>query len=294
MIGHVCQESRSIVLGLGNIDKNNKRWFAPSRDLPYLHWTPLLSIEQGYTEDLIFDDLAFYARHGGVAGIPADRLCDIYPVSRENPDFTEIGKIKEYLVAVEVVVLHLPLEMVTQSDSGLFGRLGEEAIKLVDVADTETILEYRDLWASSSSPRRDSEPEPFFTDLNSLQTRVRQWLEEVEGLWLRSQWHRASENGWHGMERPQDIWLGPGVKEDRELKSRLASQSLGEPVDDTGFEESMHRFRLNEAHPFVQKVLKEMPSFQPRIMFRHCHRNCHIPKLRWRRPPAVRGGGRLR
>lgn len=232
---------------------------------------------------------------GGVAGIPAERLREICPVSKEyewqSRNLAEIARIKNYLVVVEVVVLHLPLEMAIQS--GLFGGLGEEAIKLVDVADTETIQKYQELWASSGS-RRDSEPEQFSNNLESLQIRVRQWAGEVEGLWLRYRWNEARKAGWHGVEHPQDIWLGFPTKDDVRLLRRLTLGRFVLPVENDHFRVDTDRLLPNRAHPFVQRVLDEMPRFQPRVMFRHCHRNCHIPELRWRRPSPRRGGTSLR
>jgi hypothetical protein len=277
VIGHVCRESRSIALESGSFEEYSQRWFAPSRDIPFLHWTPIVGIEEEFFVDCVVD-ISWYAQRG-IAGILAERLRDFYSDSTRFDwaidDFAEISKIKNYLVAVKVVVLHLPLEMAVHS--GLFGRLGEEAIKLVDMADTETIQKYQELWASS--PRRDFEPEPFFNRLDSLQKRVPAWVREVEELWLRYKWSEARKADWHGVEQPRDIWLGPGTKDDDELQKRLSRRFPEDLTEDLDYGDDY--YHPNREHPFVQKVLHEMPCFQPRVMFRHCHRNCHIPELRW-------------
>ncbi|RMJ28924.1 hypothetical protein PHISP_00263 [Aspergillus sp. HF37] len=60
---------------------------------------------------------------------------------RWNPN--PLKQRRSYLAVVEVVVLHVTMEKALQSN--LFGRLGEECIKLVDRWDLESIRDYYEL-----------------------------------------------------------------------------------------------------------------------------------------------------
>ena len=154
--------------------------------------------------------------------------------------------------------------------SGLFGRLVEERIRLVDAFDKEAIRQYHHLW--SSGPQKDREPATFFElalSTDCSEKRIQRWCDEVETVWLLHKWHRAMEKGFANIEEPEKIWLEHRIDEHGDFLDILdgGPPGLVKPRDFP-----------NKNHHWVKKMLEDMPRFSPMIMFRFCEQQCHLTK----------------
>ncbi|OBT99194.1 hypothetical protein VE01_02665 [Pseudogymnoascus verrucosus] len=196
-----------------------------------------------------------------------------------------------YLTTLCVVSLHVGLESALWKDGGmLFGRLGEERVKLIKVGDKAALKAYYNLWAAG--PVEDREPEQFF-DLavsrheSEWLPRVAQWRRRLLTTWMNHCWAKAEEaNELGSIQDHQGVWRAPRNNEGRII-----------PKGDSGpFSHYMRpgpglggmRTRVpNEEHPWVAGGLRDMPCFEPVVMFRLCEDKCYAPK-----PQRTRGLGR--
>jgi len=125
---------------------------------------------------------------------------------------------------------------------------------------------------------RSTEPAGFFDmALSTAQfyEEVKDWKDEVDTTWLRHKWYCIKETNFAGIEQRNQIWL--------ELEQGAGESYRGHRVSNYVFElidGAEKRFYLNRDHSWVKKMLKEMPCFVPRIMFRFCPKRCHEKKLR--------------
>jgi len=101
-------------------------------------------------------------------------------------------------------MVHIHVSFDQAASSGLFGRLVEERIKLVDASDKASIQKYHQLW--SSRPQDDREPAIFFEltlSTEPFEKGIQRWREDVATVWLWNKWHRAIDDN----EKPENIWL---------------------------------------------------------------------------------------
>ena len=113
---------------------------------------------------------------------------------------------KDYFVAIQRVTFHASFEQILES--GMFGRLGEECIQLVDPFDEDKICGYFELW--QSDPQKDRKSAKFFGMALSavdFHGKARRWIDEVETTWLRHEWCYAKEKGISGIDQFDQIWL---------------------------------------------------------------------------------------
>ncbi|KFY38787.1 hypothetical protein V495_06370 [Pseudogymnoascus sp. VKM F-4514 (FW-929)] len=200
-----------------------------------------------------------------------------------------------YLTTLCVVSLHVGLETALQKEGGmLFGRLGEERVKLIEVGDRAALQAYYNLWAAG--PVEDREPAEFF-DLavsrheSEWLPRVAQWRRRVLITWVNHYWAKAEEAGELGdIQDHQGVWRALRKDEGRVIRK-------GDPGPFAHYMRPAPAYGLgdertdvpNEEHPWVARVLRDMPCFEPVVMFRLCEDKCFAPK-----PPRGLGrrGGR--
>jgi hypothetical protein len=159
---------------------------------------------------------------------------------------------KEYVVVLAVVPIHATFEQAARS--GLFGRLVEERVKLVDIANQATITKYRRLW--SFGLRQDQKERRIFKKYQKLEDLIfdlQDTFYNVQSEWLQ---HR---------------WVLDGHEESLFLE-------YGEEDNDTEWSEGvlgeMEQRTFRRAHSWVKKTLKESPRFTFGIVFRWCEKNC--------------------
>lgn len=200
-----------------------------------------------------------------------------------------------YLTTLCVVNLHPDLDSALRMEGGmLFGRLGEERVRLVEVGDKTTLQAYYNLWATG--PVEDREPAQFF-DLalsrheSEWLPRVAQWRERLVTKWVNHYWYKAlKKNNRADIQNQQGVWRAlkrgekrvvlkddPGPFSDYMRPSRVIWRGFGDVRTEVP----------NKAHPWVAGVLCDMPCFQPVVMFRFCEDKCYAPRPP--RPKPVRG-----
>ncbi|KAJ5097136.1 hypothetical protein N7456_007857 [Penicillium angulare] len=207
-----------------------------------------------------------------------------------------------YLVTLCVVSLHVDLNTAMQAEGGmLFGRLGEERVKLVAARDEAALRAYCNLWAVG--PATDKEPASFF-DLavhrhhSEWLSRVAHWQRRLSTMWVKHCSAKAERNQEFGnIAHPEGIW--------RELENTDGCFT-GTANDNSGCSDFMRpqpppsgtfpgpMYVANECHEWAAEILRDMPKFEPMVMFRLCEDKCCMPKshsTRWQ--ASRRGRGHL-
>ncbi|KAH8799800.1 hypothetical protein F5884DRAFT_868907 [Xylogone sp. PMI_703] len=102
---------------------------------------------------------------------------------------------------MDTINLHVDINKALAS--GLFGRLGEERIVLVNATDKERIQRYHNLWASG--PQKDREHRLFFDGTlktGSLYKDLEKWKYELDVHWLR---FKCLQADWNGLAEDWDL-----------------------------------------------------------------------------------------
>ena len=193
----------------------------------------------------------------------------------ENLDLlTEAGG--PYLTTLFVVSLHPGLDAALRKEGGmLFGLLGEECVKLVEAGDKTALQAYYNLWAAG--PVEDREPTKFF-DLalsrheSEWLPRVAQWKQRLVAKWVTHNWLKVeAKNQCADIQDPEGIYRAL-----RENEWRIVLQGDPGPFSDYMRPRRGWAFANvgtdvpNTEHPWVAKVLRDMPCFEPVVMFRLC------------------------
>jgi len=304
IITRVCRESRAVAIeGTGSVAKGYARgysggvaenrtrysWVSEATDIVHLNWTEGWDMDGGWSNASPIPLFTWLAPQFVAASIVDDlihpfgaRLITKDDKEDSDSDSEEYGPPapildhlalwKDYFVTIQLVKLHVSFEQVLES--GLFGRLGEECIQLVDPFDKDKIHKYFELW--QSGPQQDEEPRTFFEKALStaqFHENVKTWRDEVDTIWLRHKWYCAKETDFAGIEQLNQIWLErkPGENSNCEL-----IEDVFERIN--GSLEHQRQLYLNRDHSWVKEMLKEMPRFVPRIMFRFCPKKCYDPK----------------
>jgi hypothetical protein len=278
VITRVCRESREVAFQNAGIVKDGsdpnappwfsetslrQRWFSPATDTVHLNWAPAY----GPSFDHVGEPIPFFlweAAKGIAASLTADLLYPFDDPSRRGwitSDYDMLARRKDYLVTLMMVNLHVSIDQA--AGSGLFGRLAEERVKLVDPADEETIQKYHQLWLLG--PQQDQEPATFFElalSTKDFKDRVKKWRNDVDQQWLWHKWTQAKDEAENlaNIKESEPIWLIPPGQEDE--------------YEDEGLLPDYP----NMDHPWVKKMLEGVPQFFPMIMFRLCEEKCYIQR----------------
>lgn len=249
----------------------------------FVQWNPYLECNDWWNvANPIPEFLAVAARSNG-ASITTDLIHNFhtvnervphYPAFREDDieSFTWLDSRKDYNVVVEMISLHVSMTNVLAS--GLFGRLGEERIVIVDATDEEIIQRYHKLWISG--PQEDREPERFFNEIlepQSFYSKLEKWKYELGVYWLRFKCQQAIMNGTYRKEYLDKIWYTT------EISTGFDKYPKAVPKFQKGPGANWNGL-YDENHPFSKRVRNDMPRFSPVIMFRLCEEKCHEAKRR--------------
>ncbi|KAK7756170.1 hypothetical protein SLS62_001762 [Diatrype stigma] len=168
-----------------------------------------------------------------------------------------------YFVCLRIIGLHIHASNATRS--GLFGMLGDERIKLVNVHDTDTLAKYRAAWKlygppSSPGATEDPDADQFFTEAldNTIcfEDRVKVWQDDLKKIWISA----------------RVLFL-----QDRQRKTNITEGLWLDETEPPGLLNlNLRNRRLNTEHPWIQEELARMPHFEPVVMFRQCSQNCHV------------------
>lgn len=187
-----------------------------------------------------------------------------------------VESMSDILVCLQVVILHTDEEPAIQS--GLFGRMGEERIVMVDPFDEKRVKEFREFW-SRHQRSRDELTESFFekciaSDPIQCRRALLKTVEDVKACWLLDRWFDTT---------------GPWVTE-RDAFGRirwvqlvrnvpgLVQKEVWEKAPVSNARLNFRHWAPNQQHPWVKTTYSRMPKFVPAIMFRLCTSLCRRPK----------------
>ncbi|KAK3333839.1 hypothetical protein B0T19DRAFT_440565 [Cercophora scortea] len=251
-------------------------WFQPGRDIAHLHWSDFYD---GYFYmDQTGDPVPFLqavAAKGAGASIMAELLYRF-----DDDEFSEhlaaclstdtlefLPRCRDYLVTITMVNIHVPYDNGLRS--GLFGLLGDEPIQLVDPSDSAAITAFHNLWAEHGC-QGDVDVAGFFDVAlgsdKTLTRRIQQWCKHLEKLWVWHEWIELKDD--EGFPTDDEIWLPPMAQEGSGNAAPLPELSSLWKVDIRIRDHNMGNW-------WVAKVVANMPTFRPRIMFRLCGKQCY-------------------
>lgn len=272
-------------------------WIQPGRDVLHLHWTPGRNFnEVNWNPDNPEGALALLHYLAPKMRAPAVSIMAevVLPFRAGWVDIVSLGDVdamevlskwEEYMVVIEMVSIHVRLDVATLS--GLFGVGGDERVKLVDPDDWGSMEEYGRLWRVYGSAQ-DAEAAEFFgsiADRTRFTARVEKWRQDLVKVWIWDQWMSCR---WREDLPVERVWRG---------RNRGNNSPGGSPSWDPGnrrrWEIDMDVTEPNDEEPWVRMKKESMPRFQPKIMFRLCGRECYLPeeerpRLRWRYPSLGR------
>ncbi len=292
VISHVCREARELVLKRhvymsgqeGQLDDDGvpcPEWNAWNETLPlrlrkgfdmvHLHWN------RSY-DRLIYlpappNPLPYFqwlANQAAAASISAELL---HPfdggLGNSTIDLEDVKYFRPhnlYYVVLAIVEIHLTDH--EAAHAGVFGRLGEEPIQLVDPRDTATVARFRDVWRCHHLPSEEPDIAELFSravdSAEAYRARVEQWRQELEKVWM---WRKCRELGVRG-ETLAEIWPDP---------NRPTGGPFIFPFP-FSFRIDWARQVRDREHPWVRAQLALMPRFEPALMFGHCSRMCAVPR----------------
>ncbi|ORY63527.1 uncharacterized protein BCR38DRAFT_525065 [Pseudomassariella vexata] len=139
-------------------------------------------------------------------------------------------------------------------ESGLFGRLGEERIVLVDAADSERKRKFQN-FSEVHGSGQDRQTAHFFQVYGKAESWVHDNMDELRIRWFMHMWRKT---GKEAIEDYEGVWAErPDGDEDWDEEPYLRQHWV-----------------LNQDHPWVKDFFKSMPEIRPTVTFRLCIQNC--------------------
>ncbi|OOQ84150.1 hypothetical protein PEBR_31549 [Penicillium brasilianum] len=175
------------------------------------------------------------------------------------------------LIIMETIPIHAKEADVRAA--GVFGAMLDEPIQLVDPDDAILMERYRWLCMDRAGTQTSSVIAFFnnFTggrqQVDNLRQHLNWWVKLGKGREIWRRWKTAMDQGFAGIEYPENIWRAPSGAFVNMLDERVLTQHS----PDGGV--NLYMFSPNEDHPWVRERLAEA-SFTPRIMFRWCADEC--------------------
>lgn len=283
IISRVCRESRAVAFETGTLVEHswelkgprlyhrmNKHWVDRARDtvvnLSFNHRSRLWyeNWKEGYGNPVqILRDAILPSN--GIKSISELLLCDLK--RKESRDMLE--SMSKVLVCLETVILHADEEPAIQS--GLFGRLGEERVVMVDTFDEKRVKEFRDFWRRHRNTPNEL-TEKFFEECivsDPIQCRrtVLKVMEDIKTKWLLERWYDTT-GPW---VRQQDVMGITRWRQDFRIVPGLVREQVWTkaPVRNNRHS-SISFWTPNQEHPWVKATYSSMPQFIPVVMFRFC------------------------
>ncbi|KAJ5489353.1 hypothetical protein N7539_004243 [Penicillium diatomitis] len=289
IITRVCRESRAVAHETGRVlfygddpnvpDYIDSVWSDATTDIVAQYWCPGLESVMFWPHDEPDTYLFHYApRYRGTL-IAEARLSRALRSPTPSADWSTLSQLQHCYVCLEnPVMIHLTRKELLLS--GLFGRLGEEFIQLVDPTDVSRLKKFHNLALTSSQQL--PETLEFFEQLHTStsQYKIHNWARETLIRWIYQEWLQAKQTSFVGIPHPERIWLGPrspGV--DEKPFNPMAPETYSKYSMWFHLSDTMH-FLYDEKHPWVKEKLAKAPRFLPRIMIRPCIKRCWFPPRR--------------
>ncbi|EPS32127.1 hypothetical protein PDE_07086 [Penicillium oxalicum 114-2] len=304
IITRVCRESRAVAHETGRVlfygddanvpDYIDSVWSDATTDIVAQYWCPGLENVMFWAHANPDTYLFHYApRYQGTL-IAEARLKNALRAPSPNTDWRTLAQLQHCYVCLEnPVMIHLTRkEMLV---SGLFGRLGEEYIQLVDPTDAVRLKKFHNLALTSSQQL--PETLEFFNHVrtSTFQYMIHNWTRETMMRWIYQEWLQAKETCFAGVVHPERIWVGPRSPDvDGRTFNPMAPETYTRYSMWFHLSDTLH-FSYDDKHPWVREKLARAPKFYPRIMIRPCIKRCWLPSTppRCSRPRGhYRAGGR--
>lgn len=197
--------------------------------------------------------------------------------SSNIPQLLQTG-FPSYLVCTNIMVIHA--DELDAIHAGIFGRLGEERVVLVDAFDTKRLDQYHDFMLEHAATTQDPALEAYFSFFNChpgsgwryihYAETPQQFYEDLEIRWLLYCEDRRIGFRDGDANPPQGNWL-------------ITPQSFDDSDDDPRYMDygalpgrpfARQMWKPNRDHPWIQATLSRMPDFHPVVMFRLCTKDC--------------------
>ncbi len=284
LVTAVCQESRALAFETGDFLVNSptvesddpdawyfvmnllpNTWYNPKTDILQLNWVPVYRPMY----DSAGDPVRFLVQESRAcqgASIWAELLLDFSEpnttqftglLAWRDDSATTLSSLwgrKEYYVVHFAVSIHV--SQAQAAESGVFGRLAEERVKLVEVDDLELIERFYNLYRQG--PQEDTRPQAHFDRMlnrtEEFRWDIKKWEDEVELLWMWTDyfyWKKtlSTDAGEYAPARTMGMW-----ETDEEVPLRRPRKP-------------------NRDHWLIQKLTAEVPKFRSVVMFRLCPQN---------------------
>lgn len=292
IISRVCREARAIATMHGRLHVFPDRqsaglgrfvpatWLNHARDTLCLHVHAFNSMGHSLPWYTILDNfLHIKITAGFTSAAVSDDLLD--PLTQGNGQsaklVSSLQACPSYLVFTSIVVIHA--NQSDAIDAGIFGRLGEEPVVLVDAFNAQRIAQYQDFVRTHCNPTKQDPAAASFFDACVNGTPKVHYVETPQELMqdLEVRWLLQSEIG--EKDLPRSRWLTtPQSFEGRE--DDPAAMDYG---DLPGRPFARQLWQPNRDDPWVQEKLSRMPHFHPVVMFRLCTQECWSTTERVRR-----------
>lgn len=200
----------------------------------------------------------------------ASLTAPLFEVDLYEEPYDSLVRGRTLLVCLRMVSIHAPLQPAIES--GLFGRLGEERVTLVDATDTERKEQYRAFWEKYGR-RPDLNPYRFFDKWCQQGEWAREQAEGLQLLWLVSRWFKDKDS----VPSTATAW-----KKQPSNSNTDSYPSMLRFLDGMDIRKS---WTPDREHPWVRDTLASLPQIRPTVMFRLCTHDCPEARRRlgWQR-----------
>lgn len=179
---------------------------------------------------------------------------------------------RDPIFVLKIVVIHASVK--EARSSGLFGLANDEHIQLVDPLDTNFIMEFFQFTRIVDRGQgRDAVAffDAFRDNVGQWEAQVRAWRRDglTRDLWTA--WMAEYHLGFVGIFNPGGVFDGPRWRNGNALDM---TDTASYRTSETGGSIDFDQYGPNENHPWVEDFLEGLPTFRPRIEFRHCADSC--------------------
>jgi hypothetical protein len=285
VLTRVCRDSRAVALEHIVIVSSNDAnvFFGRSvnhvsvdctRDVVHIHWSPFYDIQFSRRNDPMayWRTTAALASEGG--SMTEDAFYELIeaPTTATTTTPAQLRSISKRLrICLQIVSIHAEAEVAV--DSGLFGRLGEQRVVLVDAANQDHLCHFAAFWERHGS-KADRQTTHFFHKYVRDDSWVREAVEELQLTWLMRRWENkdrdlSARNNSSGAAQNQhyqhhsDAWIRRPQKYNEDPEHGWAEKP--------GWKQ---QWIPDIQNAWVRYELDSIPELQPTIMFRLCTQRC--------------------
>lgn len=278
VITRICRESRALALQNAGFVYNDdvvfgcsmpRVWLDRARDILHLNWEPAYDPQ---FERVGGDPLSYLMSTAAVGVVPVSLNQCGFLTLIESPESSPgqgspVGILGPCCrVCLKMVSIHAGADVAIRS--GLFGRLGEERIVLVDATDKERKRQFRTFWEETCATQGDRQAAYFFDKYGTQDDLwARDCIEDLRISWLVLLWQQRRKSSNIGDSEDDDDSDDAWVK-------KPGDESEGEMDDWEGMLYTRKLWIPNMKNAWMRSTIRSLPRLQPCIMFRLCTQKC--------------------